>query len=112
MKNYIQFCEFTVSVADTLFTRTLIGYQSSYVTKMSYEVIAVKDWPKNVQIMDSEFGKPQNWDTFPWLSNFRFSENILNKFNSKSSWFKEKSYFLKGFITQKTDNGAFLPPLL
>ena len=50
--------------------------QVGYVTKTSYDIILVKYWPKNSQILESDFGKPQTWETSRYLSNLKFSEVI------------------------------------
>ena len=42
---------------------------------------------------ESDLGKPQSWETFLNLSNFKFSELFVNEFDYKSSWFDKKSYF-------------------
>ena len=40
---------------------------------------------KNAQILASDFGKPQNWETFPNLTNFEISGVFVNKFDLKLS---------------------------
>ena len=46
--------------------------------KTSCDVIQVKQWQKNAQILQTDFGKPQNWETFSCIINFKFSGIICN----------------------------------
>ena len=36
-------------------------------------------WPKNAQILESDFGKPQNWEIFRYLCNLEFLEVICDE---------------------------------
>ena len=52
--------------------------QTSYVTKTSYEVFLVKYGLKNAQILESDFGKLQNWETFVILATSIFQGLFVN----------------------------------
>ena len=47
--------------------------------KKSYDIIYVKYGPKNAQILEFGSGKPQNWETSRYLSNFKFLGVIYDK---------------------------------
>ena len=68
---------------------------SIYITKMSYDVIQVKYWPKNAQILENDFGK------FKTGESSNFQEIFLNKFDTKFRYFEEKIIFLDHEKTQK-----------
>ena len=60
----------------------------------------------------SDFGKGtsenlKNDKILPYLGNFKFSEAVVNKFDSKSSWSNLKIFFLNKFITKKYKRGHF-----
>ena len=40
---------------------------------MSCDVVYVKYWLKNAQILESDTGKPQNLETSRYLTSFKFS---------------------------------------
>ena len=49
------------------------AYKSSWLHHItSYDVIQLKYWQKNLQILEKDFGIPQNWKPFRYLSNFKF----------------------------------------
>ena len=56
---------------------------------MPYDIILVKFRPKDTQILESDFGKPQNWKTFCYIAISNFQDLFLMKFNSKSSSFEK-----------------------
>ena len=45
---------------------------------MCYNVFSVDYSAKDAQISESDFGKPQNWETFRYLSDFEFSGVIYD----------------------------------
>ena len=77
----------------------------SYDMKTFYDVILNKLWPKNAQILESDFGKPQNLP-LPYLSSSNFQELFVMKFDSKSNQFEAKNFLLKRFSTKKARKGA------
>ena len=62
---------------------------------------------KNAQIWESDFGKPQNWGNFPFLTlaTSNFLGLFVIKFDSKSSWMKVKSCYMRIYPKKKRDWG-------
>ena len=65
---------------------------------------------KNARISESVFGRPQNWETFRYLSNFKISE-VVKKFDSKSNEFEVTKLFPEGIFYEKAREGHFCSPL-
>ena len=53
--------------------------QTSYVANASYDVNKASYWPRNAQILENGFRKPQNWKSSRYLSNFKFSGAICDE---------------------------------
>ena len=67
-------------------------------------------WLKNDQILESNFGNLKNWKTSCYLSNFKFSGVICDKFWLKFKLIWNKNLFSEGIYHEKTGRGSKLPP--
>ena len=83
---------------------------------MSYECyLSAEVWAKNSQISKSgNFGKLQNWKTFPYLMNFKISKLFINKFGltqSQVTLIQIKKFNSEEIFHKKTEGSIFAPPL-
>ena len=89
-----------ISKSSTLLT------QSSHVTKTTYDIILVKYAHKNVQILESDFGKSQNWKSCHYHSNFKFS---IDEIWLKVKLIFNKNLFVEKIYHEKSERGAKIP---
>ena len=71
--------------------------------KTPFDVILVKLWQKNAQTSDSDFGKPQNYETFCNLGIFKFSGRICDEVWLKVNLIWNKNAFVEKIYHKKTE---------
>ena len=77
-------------------------FKSKYAHhKIVYDVVYVDYWPKMLRFRKMTSGNLKIRKLPLALAISNFQELFLNKFDLKSSWFEEKSFLLKEFITKK-----------
>ena len=105
----------TFSINDVIFSMTSHSAQIaqisqvSYVTKMSHDVIQFKHWTKKCSDFRKWLRKTSKIEKVPvTVAVLNFQELFVMSFDSKSSWFRIKVFFLKRFITKKPEGNKFL----